>query len=474
MNEQKSGATTRFPWLVPLVLSVALFMENMDSTVIATSLPAIAEDIGSTPVALKLAFTAYFLALAIFIPVSSWLGDRFGPTRVFRVAILIFMLGSLGCAFATSLQGFVLARFLGGMGGAMMTPLARLMLYRITPRAGLMRATALMTIPAVAAPLMGPLIGGALTTFLSWHWIFLINLPVGLAGIAATGRLIREVPTVPVRDLDWRGFLLLAVTFSGLMSGASLISLPILPVWMSLTITLTGLVGGWAYLRHARRHPDPLLDPAIFADPVFRHATTATLVFLIGAGAVPFLLPLMLQLGFGLSAFEAGMITFAGGIGAITAKLISTHVFASHGFRNPMILAAVLSATGLAIKGLLTPETPHLLIVSLLVAGGVLRSLFFTGQHVLTISEIPAQDVGAALSLTTVLRPIATALGVAMAGGMLEMGSHQTGGLTLSAFHMAFFALSLVAALAILPLMRLAASSGHEMSGQVVPMRSSP
>ncbi|WP_199258289.1 MFS transporter [Paracoccus binzhouensis] len=473
MRQDSTGAT-RAPWLVPLVLSVALFMENMDSTVIATSLPAIAADIGTTPVALKLAFTAYFLALAIFIPVSAWLGDRFGPTRVFRVAILVFMLGSLGCAFATSLEGFVAARFLGGAGGAMMTPLARLMLYRITPRAGLMRATATMTIPAVVAPLMGPLVGGALTTFVSWHWIFLVNLPVGLAGIVAVGLLIRDVPVAPARALDGHGFLLLALAFSGLMAGLSLISLPILPLWASAGLTLAGLAGGRAYLRHARRHPAPLLDPGILRDPVFRGAISATATFLIGAGAVPFLLPLMLQLGFGLSAFSSGLITFAGGIGAIAAKLVSTRVFASHGFRNPLILAALLSSAGLAAKGLLTPGTPHLLIAALLVAGGVLRSLFFTGQHVLAISEIAPENVGAALALSTVMRPIATALGVAMAGGMLEIGSRQAGGLTLAAFHAAFFVLSLVSALAILPLLRIAASSGHEISGQAVPLRATP
>jgi len=472
MRQDRQGAP-RAPWLVPLVLSVALFMENMDSTVIAISLPAIAADIGTTPVALKLAFTAYFLALAIFIPVSAWLGDRLGPTGVFRMAILVFMLGSLGCAFATSLEGFVLARFLGGMGGAMMTPLARLMLYRVTPRAGLMRATATMTIPAVVAPLMGPLVGGALTTFLGWHWIFLVNLPVGLAGILAVGALIRDVPRAPAHRLDLRGFLLLAVAFSGLMSGLSLVSLPILPLWASLALTLAGLAGGWAYLRHARAHPALLLDPGICRDPVFRGAITATMVFLIGAGAAPFLLPLMLQLGFGLTAFEAGLITFAGGIGAISAKLVSTQVFASHGFRNPLILAASLSALGLAAKGLLTPQTPHLLIAALLIGGGVLRSLFFTGQQVLAISELAPETVGAALALTTVLRPIATALGVALAGGLLEIGGRSEG-LTLDAFHTAFFALALVSACAILPLMRLAASSGHEISGQAIPVRAAP
>ncbi|WEF25597.1 MFS transporter [Paracoccus sp. S3-43] len=473
MTDAKKGAAARPQWLVPLVLSVALFMENMDSTVIATSLPAIAADIGTTPIALKLAFTAYFLALAIFIPISAWAGDRFGPTRVFRAAILVFMLGSLGCAFATSLEGFVAARFLGGMGGAMMTPLARLMLYRITPRAGLMRATATMTIPAVVAPLVGPLVGGALTTFAGWQWIFLVNLPVGLAGIVAVGLLVRDVPPVPVRALDRRGFVLLAAAFSGLMSGLSLVSLPILPVWAALALTAFGLASGGAYLRHAARHPAPLLDPALFRDPVFRGATTATMMFLIGAGAVPFLLPLMLQLGFGLTAYQAGAITFAGGIGAISAKLISTQVFASHGFRNPLILAVVLSAMGLAIKGWLTPETPHLLIAGLLVTGGVLRSLFFTGQHVLTISEIPAESAGAALALTTVLRPIATALGVALAGGVLEQVS-QGGALTLDAFHMAFFVLACFSAAAILPLLRLPAGSGGEMSGHVLPGRATP
>lgn len=454
--------------IVPLVLAVALFMENMDATVIATSLPAIAADIGTTPIALKLAFTAYFVALAIFIPISAWLADRFGAKSVFRAAIVVFILGSLGCAFSGALHEFVLARFLKGIGAAMMSPLARLMLFRLTPRSELVNATAWLTIPSVVAPMVGPPIGGFLTTFFSWHWIFLLNVPIGLIGIVLISRFVPAVPAGTKRSFDFAGFVLLGIALSGVVFGLSLMSLPALPMWLAYVCTGLGLVAVLVYAFHVQRTPEPLLDPKLFAEPAFRASILGTAIFLIGTGALPFLLPLMLQLGFGMTPFESGLILFIGAFGALLTKLIARRLFAATGFRTTMIGAALLSAIFIAIKGTFEPGTPVVFIMAVLLCGGVVRSAFFTGQHVLSLSQIKDEDAGQATAIATITRPIATALAVALAGGILELSSGRHGGeVGLADFHTAFFIVGGISALAVVPLMRLSKDAGSAVSGHV-------
>src|SRR6218665_2325226 len=227
--------------IVPLILAVALFMEQMDSTVIATALPTIAADLGVGPITLKLALTAYMVSLATFIPLSGWMADRFGAKRIFRLAILVFVAGSILCAVADSLVAFVVSRFLQGMGGAMMTHVARLVLVRSTSRSELVSAMALLTIPALVGPLAGPPLGGFITTYFSWHWIFLINVPVGIIGYILSGIYLPEIPAAPPPPLDWTGFFLSAVAASGTMFGLSVISLPALPPVLGVVATVVGL-----------------------------------------------------------------------------------------------------------------------------------------------------------------------------------------------------------------------------------------
>src|SRR5262245_39199260 len=217
-------------------------MENMDSTVIATSLPAIAADIGTSPVALKLALTAYLVSLAIFIPISSWTADRFGAKFVFRIAIAVFAAGSIACAAAGSLGAFVLARFFQGMGGAMMTPVARLVLVRATPKRQLVSALAWLTIPALIGPMIGPPVGGFITTFFSWHWSFIINVPIGVLGIWLAGRFLPDIPSATASTpIDMPGFILSAIAASGIVFGMSVVSLPALPPAVGIAAVMAGI-----------------------------------------------------------------------------------------------------------------------------------------------------------------------------------------------------------------------------------------
>src|SRR4051795_1972342 len=253
--------------IVPLIVSVALFMENMDSTVIATSLPAIAADIGTSPLELKLAITSYLLSLAVFLPVSGWTADRFGARTVFRGAIVVFMLGSIGCALSGSLTQFVIARMVEGMGGAMMTPVARLILVRTFDKRELMLAMIWVTMPALVGPLIGPPIGGFITTFFSWHWIFIINIPMGLAGIVLATLFIEDVRAEKPDPFDARGTVLAGLAIAGLAFGGSVLGLNFLPTGVTLALIAGGDAAAFGYVVHARHTPSPILDLSLFKIP---------------------------------------------------------------------------------------------------------------------------------------------------------------------------------------------------------------
>lgn len=451
---------------VPLILAVALFMENMDSTVIATALPAIATDIGTSPIALKLALTAYLVSLAIFIPISSWMADRYGAKRVFRVAIAVFVVGSIACAVAGSLTAFVLARFLQGMGGAMMTPVARLVLVRATPKRDLVSAMAWLTVPALIGPLVGPPVGGFLTTYASWHWIFLINVPIGLVGIVLAGRVLPDLEPEGAAPIDIVGFVLSAVAASGVVFGLSVVSLPALPPWVGIATVVVGVAAALAYLRHARRRPNPILNLGLFTNRVFKLAIVGGAIFRIGNGAVPFLLPLLFQLGFGFTPFQSGMLTFASAVGAIAMKFLAPVTLRTGGFRNVLIATTLLCSGFIAANALFTPATPHGVIIVVLLGSGFLRSLFFTSANALVFADIEARDVSQATALAAVTQQISIALGVAVAGGILEASAWFTGdALGPSAFTAAFVIVAAATALSIIPFLRLPRDAGRAVSG---------
>jgi EmrB/QacA subfamily drug resistance transporter len=459
------------PRIVPIILAVALFMENMDSTVIATSLPAIAADIGTSPIALKLALTAYFVSLAIFIPISGWMADRFGAPFVFRGAIVVFMVGSIACAFSNSLPAFVGSRFLQGVGGSMMVPIARLVLLRATPRNELVGAMAWLTIPALVGPITGPPLGGFLTTYFSWHWIFLINIPIGIIGIIfATLYLPRSEARTP-RPIDVLGFILCAIAFSGIIFGLSVISLPAIPVAGGYSAVAVGVVAGAAYLLHARRAEHPLLDPKLFSHRLFRSAMVGSLFFRVGLGAFPFLMPLMLQLTFGFNPLESGLTTFIASFGALLSKFAAERVYAQFGFPRVLTVTAILGAAFLGINALFTPETSHAVLMTALLIGGIARSFFFTGVNVMGYADIPEAEASQATAIAAVSQQISVALGVALAGGLLEFTSSRHGGdLILADFHFAWIIVMIVAALAVIPFLRLPPDAGGDVCGhRIVP-----
>lgn len=450
----------------PLILATALFMENMDSTVIATSLAAIAADIGTDPISLKLALTAYLVALAIFIPISSWMADRFGARNVFRVAMVVFMIGSISCAFSGSLGAFVVSRFVQGMGGAMMGPVARLVLVRATPRHKLVDAMAWLTIPALIGPIVGPPFGGFLTTFFSWHWIFIINVPIGLLGIVLVGLVLpNEVRNAP-RRIDRTGFLLAGSAFALFAFGTSVMSLPALPPLYGAIAAAAGIGLGVAYVRYALRTEYPLLDLRLLRFPIFRTSVVAGTFFRLGQGATPFLFPLMLQLSFGMTPFESGMVTFAGAIGALVAKFVANWMFAKFGFKYPLVLATGISALGVLAMGTYVPTTPMALILSVLVFAGFWQSVFWTGSNAFVFADIEDKDAGQANVISQVWGQLMFAMGVSVGGGVLSLTHKLRGGgaLELSDFHIAFYVMGAISILATVLFMRLPDNAGHQLT----------
>lgn len=451
--------------LTPIILAVALFMERMDSTIIATSLPAIASDIGTSPIALKLAVTSYLVALAIFIPISGWMSDRFGALNIFRLAILVFIAGSIGCAFSHSIGAFVVWRFVQGAGGSMMTPVGRLLLVRGTPRNQLVDALAWLTIPALIGPILGPPVGGFLTTYLTWHWIFWINVPIGIVGIILVTKFLPSVEPRDPRPLDFVGFLLSGISFSAFVFGISVISLPAMPLYYGYATVMLGVLGGLVYLLHARRTPYPLLDPKMFRYPIFRAAIFGASNFRMGLGALPFLMPLMLQLGFGLTPFQSGLVTFVTAIGSMGSKFAASRTFDRFGFRNVLVLTTFLSSIFLGINGFFYPTTSLSLIMACLLIGGLLRSMAFSGVNAMAFADVNDEDSSQATSINAVAQRISMAMGVAIAGGALDISSSfHNGKIELIDFHVAFFVVALISMSAVITFLRLPHDAGAELT----------
>lgn len=453
--------------IVPLIVACALFMENLDSTVIATALPTMARSLGTDPLHLSTAITAYLLSLAVFIPLSGWMADRFGARAVFRSAILVFTLGSALCGLAQSLPELVGARIVQGMGGAMMTPVGRLVLLRSIPKAELVGAMAWLTVPALVGPVLGPPLGGLIVTYASWRWIFYINLPIGLLGFFLAGRYIPDVREPATPPLDFLGFVMLGAALSGLMFGFESLGRGGLPAW-----TVPALLGGGAlalaaYVLHARRAAHPILQWAPMRVRTFRASVLGGSLFRIGIGAQPFLMPLMLQAGFGLSALSSGLITFAGALGAIGMKLAASRVLKRFGFKPVLLLNGVVSAGFLASFGLFGPTTPAALMLSVLLASGFFRSLQFTALNTLAFADMPKDLMSRATSFSAVAQQMSLTLGVGVGAVVLHLARVQAGREELAAsdFWPAFLVVGLVSLLSVPTFLSLPRDAGAEVSG---------
>ncbi len=448
--------------LTPLVVACALFMENMDSTVISTSLPAIAVDLHQDPITLKLALTSYLLSLAVFIPASGWAADRFGARLVFRGAIVVFTLGSVLCGLSSTLPGFVAARVVQGMGGAMMVPVGRLVLLRSVPREELVTALTYLTMPALIGPILGPPLGGFITTYFEWRWIFWINVPIGILGLVLASLFISDVREAQTWPLDVPGFLLCGLGLSLATFGLTVAGRGFVPP----AVTLLLLAGGFTlialYVRHARKARYPILDLGLLAIPTFRASVFGGFVFRLGIGSLPFLLPLLLQIGFGMSPFRSGCLTFASAAGAMAMKATAAPVLRRFGFKRVLVVNALLSSMFLVVYGTFTAATAPLLIFAALLGGGFFRSLEFTSTNALAFADIEPRDMSRATSFTSVAQQLSLSTGVAVGAGMIELSQwlHDDATLGTRDFSLAFFAVAIISATSAIVFARLPAGAG--------------
>lgn len=456
--------------LVPLIVACALFMENLDSTVISTALPAIAADFHASPIHLKLALTSYLLAIAVFLPASGWAADRFGARLVFRMAILVFTAGSILCGFSSSIGALVFARILQGLGGAMMVPIGRLVILRSVSKAELVESFAYLTVPALLGPVLGPPVGGFITTYFSWQWIFWINIPVGMLGFVMATLYIPDVRADAPAAFDFRGFAMLGLGLAAFMTGSTTLGLGLLSPPIVAVLLLAGAALLLGYFFHSRRAPSPILDLTLFGIPTFRYALVGALLFRIGLGATPFLLPLLLQLGFGLSPFHSGLVTFASAIGAIAMKFVATPTIRRFGFRNILLWNGLIASFFMALPAFFTMATPLLLITLLLFVGGFFRSLQFTSINALSFAEIPPSRLSDATTLTSVTQQLSLSVGISVGAIVLEITTRFSGGeITASSFWPAFVVVGVVMLSSLASFSRLTSNAGDELSGRATP-----
>ena len=459
-------ASPRYERLVAIIVACALFMQNLDGTVIATALPAMARAFRVDPVHMNVALTSYLFAVAVFIPASGWMADRFGTRNVFRAAIAVFTLGSVLCGRADSLGFLVAARVVQGAGGAMMLPVGRLVLLRSVPKERLIGAMAWVTMPALVGPVIGPPVGGLIVTYLSWNWIFDINVPIGVAGFALVSLFIRDVREPAPGRFDAAGLVLTGLALAGFMGVLEVAGRHLVPPAAVLAMALVSVVSAAAYVVHVRRRPRPLLDFSLLRVPTFAVSVFAGSLFRVGIGAVPFLLPLMIQVGFGRSAAQSGMITFASAAGAIGMKPATQWVLRRFGFRATLVVNGLLCSCVLAAYAAFRPGWPLAALYGVLILGGMLRSLQFTAYNAVAYADVPAERMSAATTLYAMLQQVSLTVGIPISAGVLSMtraGPHAAP--VTADFALAFLVVAGISALAAPAGLLLARNAGQAMSG---------
>ena len=457
-------------FIIPLIIACALFMEHIDSTVLATSLPVLAAEMSVDPIALKLALTSYLVSLAVFIPISGWMADRFGSLTIFRAAICVFMLGSILCGISSSLPEFVAARFLQGIGGAMMVPVGRLVILRNVDKANLVKALSYLTIPAMFGPVLGPPLGGFITTYFHWRWIFFINIPISILGLYLATRFIPNSKEEHVAPLDWLSFVLSSLGCALLMMGLATSGRHLVSGTISLVCVLIGLLAIILYVFHARRIAHPLIDLALLKIPTLQAGVVGGSLFRFGIGAIPFLLPLMLQIGFGFNAFHSGLLTCASAAGALFMKTIAAKFLQRYGFRRVMVVNGCFGVLSLAAIGFFTETTPYAVMVIVLLVGGCFRSLQFTSLNAISYADVDNHRLSQATSIASVAQQLSVGMGVVLGGYALQLSSSLQGHASLVSadFLPAFLTVAVASAFSIPLLMRLPANAGEQLAGKSV------
>ncbi|MDK4726574.1 MFS transporter [Rhizobium phaseoli] len=452
--------------VIAMIVASAMLMENIDATVLATALPTMARDFAVSAPAMSIALTSYLLSLAIFIPASGRMADSFGSRTVFRAAIAVFVIGSILCALAPTLSFLVLARLLQGMGGAMMMPVGRLVLMRSVARKDMVSAMSWLLVPALIGPIVGPPLGGFIVTYLDWRWIFYINVPIGIIGMIFVSIYIDEVKGKASGRFDTIGFVLSGISLGSLLFGFEMSSHAGEGAF-SLFLIAIGLIFGIAYLRHARRHPSPIMDFSLMKVPSFGTSVIAGSLTRITQGAQPFLLPLLFQIGFGLSAAAAGQIVIATALGALAMKPMAKFVFSRLGFRRSLVLNGVLGTVGYGLCAAFRPDWPMPFIFIVLILSAFFLSFQFTAYNTIAYDEIDRERMSSATSFYTTFQQLMLSLGICIGALALHgsMAFNDVETPTLGDFSTAFVVVTLISITATVWNLRFSPTAGEEISG---------
>lgn len=453
--------------LVSLIVACAMFMQNLDSTIVATAIPQIATSFKVSPTYLSGAITSYILSLAVFIPISGWVADRFGARIVFQAAIVVFTLGSTLCGLSNGVVELTASRVLQGVGGAMLVPVGRLVLLRSVGKSELVQAMAVLAVPVQIGPVLGPPLGGLITTYISWRWIFLINVPIGILGIVLATLYMKNYSETERPPLDWVGFILSGTALSCTIYGLDALGRNNGEILEALAFLGVGLVLGAFSVRHARRCLHPLIDLSLVRIPTFRVNFWGGTLFRGGLGALPFLLPLLFQTVFGMSAFSSGLLTFASAVGSIVMKASTPPILKRFGFRNVLIWNGALTACSLLLCIMFRSTTPAAVIFTVLLVSGFFQSLQFSALNSIPYADVSPHQMSSATSLAQLMQQVGKAIGIAVAALTLQLTLAWRGGgpLSTTEFLYAFVGCAILA-LASLPFYAaLSADSGAELSG---------
>ena len=455
------------PKILAVIVASAIIMQQIDSTAITTALPQMAISLNTDPVRLTIAVTAYLLSIAVFIPVSGWAADRFGGKTVFRLAIALFAIGSALCGISENVVQLTGARILQGLGGAMMVPVGRLVLFRSIEKSQLIPVMAYLQVPAQLGPVLGPLIGGFITTYIDWRWIFFVNVPLGILGIILVTRYFDNPKEDNPRPMDWLGFVLTGIALACIMYGIEAIGRGTGEAVIAAVVLVVGLIVGALALRHLRRHPHALLELSIFRHKTMRAGIGAGMLFRVGAGTLVYLLPLLLQVVFGMSAFLSGVLTFASAAGAMSMKLTARPILKWLGFRTAMIANAIIAAVTIAWCALFTENTPVLLIGVLLLIGGFFQSFQLTATQAIVYADVPNPQMSSASSIASMAQQLSRGFGIAFIAGVLNLmlALRGTTELALIDFQVAFLVAATFAVASITFCWPLAPDAASELSG---------